>query len=151
MWGVSALEDALDGIGWPGRGVTYESVGADERRKFERSFKELLVLQQESVCHPVRGVCLDLVGLILTDRSFTRAIKIVDSTPVKLRSVLSFDDEIENGLYPIVAMVGPVRQRFAFHFEGDRGTNRLDKVCSTSAAHSKSCTTRMLIDSVGRL
>jgi hypothetical protein len=48
-WGEKALEGALDGIGWPGRGVVYESVGVEERRRFERSFKELLVLQQEWV------------------------------------------------------------------------------------------------------
>lgn len=54
----------------------------------------------------------------------------LDSTPGRLRSELNFDEEIENGLYPIVTMVKPVRQRFVFHFEGDRGTNRLDKVRS---------------------
>ncbi|KAG7529987.1 hypothetical protein FFLO_05284 [Filobasidium floriforme] len=101
-WGQKALEGALDGIGWPGRGVAYESVGVEERRRFERSFKELLVLQQEG-------------------------IKLFDSTPEKLKSVLNFDAEIEIGLYPIVAMVRSVKQRFVFHFEGDRGTNRLDK------------------------
>jgi hypothetical protein len=46
-WGEKALEGALDGIGWPGRGVAYDTVGVEERRRFERSFKELLVLQQE--------------------------------------------------------------------------------------------------------
>lgn len=31
-------------------------------------------------------------------------------------------------LYPFVVMAHPVALRFRFHFEGDRGTNRLDKV-----------------------
>lgn len=46
-WGEEALEEALGGIGWPGRGVAYEGVGVEERRRFERGFRELLVLQQE--------------------------------------------------------------------------------------------------------
>jgi hypothetical protein len=54
-WGEKALEGALEGIGWPGRGVKYGDVGVAERRAFERSFKELLILQQESVEHGRRG------------------------------------------------------------------------------------------------
>lgn len=46
-WGEKALEGALEGIGWPGRGIKYGDVGVAERRAFERSFKELLILQQE--------------------------------------------------------------------------------------------------------
>ncbi len=32
------------------------------------------------------------------------------------------------GIYPIEVMIQPVELRFKFHFEGTRGTNRLDKV-----------------------
>ena len=46
-WGEKALEGALEGIGWPGRGIKYGDVGVAERRASERSFKELLILQQE--------------------------------------------------------------------------------------------------------
>ena len=33
-----------------------------------------------------------------------------------------------DGLYPLATLVRPVALRFKFHFEGDRQTNRLDKV-----------------------
>lgn len=34
----------------------------------------------------------------------------------------------KDGLYPIQALVQPVSQRFKYHFEGSRETNKLDKV-----------------------
>ena len=36
----------------------------------------------------------------------------------------------EDALYPLSTLVRPVALRFKFHFEGDRQTNRLDKVGS---------------------
>lgn len=33
------------------------------------------------------------------------------------------------GLYPLQALVVPIAARFKFHFDGERPTNRLDKVC----------------------
>ena len=33
-----------------------------------------------------------------------------------------------DGLYAIQALVVPVAQRFKYHFDGTRGTNRLEKV-----------------------
>lgn len=33
-----------------------------------------------------------------------------------------------DGIYPLATLVRPVALRFQFHFEGDRQTNRLDKV-----------------------
>jgi hypothetical protein len=76
-----------------------------------------------------------LTGTISTPSVFDRGIKLLDTTPEKLKSILNFDAESENGLYPIVAMVRSVKQRFIFHFEGDRGTNRLDKVSSKRSGH----------------
>ena len=32
------------------------------------------------------------------------------------------------GLYPLQAMVQPIELRFKYHFQGSRGTNRIDKV-----------------------
>lgn len=98
-WGESALDRALDGIGWPGRGVKYEDVDKEKRREFERTFRELLILQLEGIK--------------------------LKSSPGR---TLLIDPELEQGLFPIKVMVKSVRQRFVFHFETDRGTNRLDKV-----------------------
>jgi hypothetical protein len=40
------------------------------------------------------------------------------------------EDEIsgKDGLYAIQALVQPLSQRFRYHFEGTRETNKLDKV-----------------------
>jgi hypothetical protein len=40
------------------------------------------------------------------------------------------DDELvrKDGLYPIHVLVQPLSQRFKYHFEGSRQTNKLDKV-----------------------
>lgn len=40
------------------------------------------------------------------------------------------DDEFsgKDGLYPIQVLVQPISQRFRYHFEGTRETNKLDKV-----------------------
>jgi hypothetical protein len=34
----------------------------------------------------------------------------------------------KDGLYPIQALAQPISQRFKYHFEGPRHTNKLDKV-----------------------
>jgi len=40
------------------------------------------------------------------------------------------EDELvhKDGLYPIHVLVQPLSQRFKYHFEGTRQTNKLDKV-----------------------
>jgi hypothetical protein len=45
------------------------------------------------------------------------------------------DDEFsrKGGLYPIQALVQPLSQRFRYHFEGTRETNKLDKVRSSTS------------------
>jgi hypothetical protein len=57
-----------------------------------------------------------------------RGIKLVQQTPDQVKSILILDESIEDVFYPIETMVRAIRQRFVFHFEGDRPTNRLDKV-----------------------
>jgi hypothetical protein len=36
-----------------------------------------------------------------------------------------------DGLYPIQALIQPLSQRFKYHFESERETNRLDRVSRT--------------------
>ncbi|KAF9498112.1 hypothetical protein BDN71DRAFT_1443821 [Pleurotus eryngii] len=43
------------------------------------------------------------------------------------RKVISPDDSVHEGLYPIQALVRPISLRFKYHFEGPRDTNKLDK------------------------
>ena len=51
-------------------------------------------------------------------------------------------DEVEyakkDGLYPIQALVHPISQRFKYHFEGPRHTNKLDKVLPIFPGNLKS-------------
>ncbi|KAL4268439.1 RAD50-interacting protein 1 [Pleurotus pulmonarius] len=43
------------------------------------------------------------------------------------RKVISSEDSVREGLYPIQALVRPISLRFKYHFEGSRDTNKLDK------------------------
>ena len=44
----------------------------------------------------------------------------------------------KDGLYPIQALVQPISQRFKYHFEGPRHTNKLDKVMPIFPGNLKS-------------
>ncbi|WVQ81558.1 hypothetical protein IAT38_003682 [Cryptococcus sp. DSM 104549] len=79
------------------RKVVYENVPADARRTFERAYQDLLYLQAE--------------GEDLHDESHLR--------PPHWSS--------GKGLYPLQAMVKPIELRFKYHFQGVKGTNRVDK------------------------
>jgi hypothetical protein len=48
------------------------------------------------------------------------------------------------GLYSIQALVHPIALRFRFHFEGQRPTNQLDKVCELRVSPQGSLTTTCL-------
>lgn len=43
-----------------------------------------------------------------------------------------------SGLFALQALVRPVALRFRYHFEGERQTNRLDKVCLAIWNYSRS-------------
>ncbi|KAJ9103304.1 hypothetical protein QFC20_004779 [Naganishia adeliensis] len=91
------LANALEAIGWP-RKINYPSLSVEVRKNFERAFRELLQLQQEG------------------EKLYHQDQEQTPVDPITIRA-----------LYPFVVMAKPVALRFRFHFEGDRGTNRLDK------------------------
>lgn len=77
------------------------------------------------------GAASELVALKLIEASNARADK-MGYDPAAGASAEVPADNVQRdtiGLYPLVALLRPVALRFQFHFEGTRGTNRLDKVC----------------------
>jgi len=69
----------------------------------------------------------------LTSSSCKSYASFLDSNLVHLPSGEKLhpdDDELvcKDGLYPIHVLVQPLSQRFKYHFEGSRQTNKLDKV-----------------------
>ncbi|KAJ9116397.1 hypothetical protein QFC22_004839 [Naganishia vaughanmartiniae] len=97
------LLEALVEIGWP-RKVHYPSLSVEQRKAFERAFRESCVWQLEcdNLPRTPSGVVEDL------------------SDPAASR-------QQKSALAPFVIMAQQVAPRFRFHFEGKRGTNRLDK------------------------
>ncbi|KAJ9099250.1 hypothetical protein QFC21_004131 [Naganishia friedmannii] len=97
------LLDALTEIGWPQK-VHYSALSVEKRKAFERAFRESCVwqLECETLSRTPPGVTED------------------PSDPAASR-------QQKSALSPFVVMAQQVAPRFRFHFEGERGTNRLDK------------------------
>jgi len=90
--------------------VKYEEAERDQRLAFEKAFRNLLHLQDMCVS-PVFHLCH--TDLFISGKS----LQPTGSEPTKTVP-----------LYALQALVVPVALRFKFHFDGDRPTNRPDKV-----------------------
>jgi len=109
-------------LGWPVK-VDYPSARIEDRKVFEATFLDLLKLQDLYVSSP-RKICPQLM------RRGPRGEQL--GVPKA------------EGLYPIQALVHPIALRFRFHFEGQRPTNQLDKVCKSRVDPRGSLTTSWL-------
>ncbi|KAJ7823548.1 TIP-1 family-domain-containing protein [Mycena olivaceomarginata] len=89
----SSLLVASERLGWP-MPVDYLAAAPQDRKDFERTFSDLLKLQN--------------IG-------------------EKLRPPNLKERSEKDGLYPLQALIQPISQRFKYHFEGTRQTNRTDK------------------------
>ncbi|KAH7915139.1 TIP-1 family-domain-containing protein [Hygrophoropsis aurantiaca] len=95
----TSLIAALEKLNWPMLS-DYPTVPANDRKAFETAFTNLLALQEMQVS-----------STLLPGESLH------PSSPGP-----DFD-----GLFPLQTLVLPVAQRFKYHFDGSRETNRLDK------------------------
>ncbi|KAL5535279.1 hypothetical protein ACEPAF_3373 [Sanghuangporus sanghuang] len=77
--------------------VDFATANVDVRRAFERAFSNLLKLQEIAI------------------------------SGEKLNTEGEDTGSSKDGIYPFQALVRPISQRFKYHFEGTRQTNRLDK------------------------
>jgi hypothetical protein len=93
--------------------VDYLAAAPQDRKDFERTFSDLLKLQNMFV-H--LRVSLRVYSILLS------------SSGEKLRPPNLKERSEKDGLYPLQALIQPISQRFKYHFEGTRQTNRTDKV-----------------------
>lgn len=110
---------ASERLGWP-MPVDYVAASPEDRKAFERAFRDLLKLQNMSVylpCHHLYFVLFSVSG-------------------EKLRPPNAKERPEKDGLYPLQALIQPLSLRFKYHFEGTRQTNRLDKVRQPVLRHS---------------
>lgn len=96
--------------------VEYESHSSVERRDFERTFINLLHLQ--NLCGTIHIRIITGQALIFYSG---QRMHVSEGPGVE-------DFASKPGLYPLQVLVQPIAARFKFHFEGTRPTNRLDKV-----------------------
>ena len=91
--------------------VDYVNTTAPHRNAFQKAFMDLLAFQ-----YMYEHILLPNDKPLLL---FFSGIKL-------------HNDSVEHdnaGLYAVQALTRPIAQRFRYHFEGTRETNRLDKVC----------------------
>jgi len=95
----------------------YPAASVHDRKSFEAAFKDLILLQEMSV----ESYCA--FWSILTLHS---GENIEGSTHQLERGF--------EGLYPLETLVQAISLRFKYHFETERETNRLDKVCLSTSS-----------------